>query len=191
MVHPIEDGFWERDPYHKRSSAFVTTKGLTTNEKAAPRVVNGSGLPTPGGDADTQGGDADTQGGDADTQRRMLGPFIPTNGPPVPPVSHNSHPLSIVTRAKSPLSNSQTAGSFLDMAATAVSEPARPDSTPKQISQGNIKKKRRSLMTGEWPHPTEFLDTEGQQPRTPDSPPSRASEFGNNDKAARVLGLAL
>ncbi|PHH83308.1 hypothetical protein CDD82_2278 [Ophiocordyceps australis] len=33
MVHPILDKYYERDPCHIRSSAFVQTKGLVSNEK--------------------------------------------------------------------------------------------------------------------------------------------------------------
>lgn len=33
MVHPIRDRYYERDPYHIRSSAFVQAKGLVSNEK--------------------------------------------------------------------------------------------------------------------------------------------------------------
>ena len=37
MVHPIIDKFYSRNPNHFRSSAFVQTKGLIANEKAAVR----------------------------------------------------------------------------------------------------------------------------------------------------------
>lgn len=33
MVHPILDKYYERDPHHIRSSAFVQAKGLVSNEK--------------------------------------------------------------------------------------------------------------------------------------------------------------
>lgn len=33
MVHPIIDKYYERDPHHVRSSAFVQAKGLSSNEK--------------------------------------------------------------------------------------------------------------------------------------------------------------
>lgn len=33
MVHPILDKYYERDPYHVRSSAFVQAQGLVSNEK--------------------------------------------------------------------------------------------------------------------------------------------------------------
>lgn len=42
MVHPILDKYYERDPYHVRSSAFVQAKGLASNEKLPS---NGSGSP--------------------------------------------------------------------------------------------------------------------------------------------------
>ncbi|RFU76775.1 dug3p [Trichoderma arundinaceum] len=35
MVHPILDKYYEGDPYHVRSSAFVQAKGLITNEKTS------------------------------------------------------------------------------------------------------------------------------------------------------------
>ncbi|KAL7915154.1 N-terminal nucleophile aminohydrolase [Trichoderma velutinum] len=35
MVHPILDKYYEGDPYHIRSSAFVQEKGLITNEKTS------------------------------------------------------------------------------------------------------------------------------------------------------------
>lgn len=49
MMHPILDKYYERDPYHVRSSAFVQAKGLASNEKAptsgslSPSVETGSG----------------------------------------------------------------------------------------------------------------------------------------------------
>lgn len=34
MVHPIIDEYYNHNPYHSRSSQFVTEKGLVTNEKS-------------------------------------------------------------------------------------------------------------------------------------------------------------
>ncbi|GAO16869.1 uncharacterized protein UV8b_06865 [Ustilaginoidea virens] len=47
MVHPILDKYYERDPYHVRSSAFVQTKGLVSNEKApsGTSISPGNGAP--------------------------------------------------------------------------------------------------------------------------------------------------
>lgn len=48
-MHPILDKYYERDPYHVRSSAFVQAKGLVSNEKvptsgsASPAIDGGSG----------------------------------------------------------------------------------------------------------------------------------------------------
>ena len=36
MVHPIIDEYYNHNPYHSRSSQFVTDKGLVTNEKSTP-----------------------------------------------------------------------------------------------------------------------------------------------------------
>ncbi|KAK9420272.1 putative Nucleophile aminohydrolase [Seiridium unicorne] len=175
MVHPIEDGFLERDPYHKRSSAFATTKGLTTNEKTAP-AVSDSGLATPANEPELQ--------------KRPFGPLIPTHLRSKT-LEANDLAIPVVARAKSPLAGVQASDGNLDSWAAAKTPTARPEIGAKKASQGNIKKKRRSLMTGEWPHPTEYLDSEGQQPQVPDSPPTRASEYGNSEKAKRILGLAI
>lgn len=40
MVHPILDKYYERDPYHVRSSAFVQAKGLVSNEKAPGAAIS-------------------------------------------------------------------------------------------------------------------------------------------------------
>ncbi|KAH6648854.1 nucleophile aminohydrolase [Truncatella angustata] len=173
MVHPIEDGFSEKDPYHKRSSAFATKKGLTTNEKPAPTIPD-NGLATPAAEQEPQ--------------KRSFGPLIPTNSR-TKPTEPNSLPVQVVARVKSPLAATQNTHSISQNVPEART--TRPEITAKQASQGNIKKKRRSLMAGEWAHPTEYLDSEGQQLSIPDSPPTRASEYGNNEKAARILGLAL
>lgn len=45
MVHPIMDKYYEHDPHHVRSSAFVQAKGLVSNEKAP------SGGQSPGNEA--------------------------------------------------------------------------------------------------------------------------------------------
>lgn len=39
MVHPIIDQYYNHSPDHVRSSAFVQTKGLATNEKPDARLV--------------------------------------------------------------------------------------------------------------------------------------------------------
>lgn len=39
MVHPIIDEYYNLNPYHSRSSQFVTDKGLVTNEKSTPATT--------------------------------------------------------------------------------------------------------------------------------------------------------
>ena len=45
MVHPILDKYYEGDPYHIRSSAFVQEKGLITNEKTSSGSQSPERLP--------------------------------------------------------------------------------------------------------------------------------------------------
>ncbi|KAG5966325.1 hypothetical protein E4U58_002553 [Claviceps cyperi] len=46
MIQPIVDKYYERDPYHVRSSAFVQAKGLVSNEKVPSRTASGFGSGT-------------------------------------------------------------------------------------------------------------------------------------------------
>lgn len=178
MVHPIEDSFSQRDPYLKRSSAFATTKGLTTNEKAAPPVIRDP-LATPDADADP---------------KRHMGPLIPLSmrsRTPEGSCTAAAGPGS--SRGKTPLSAWESAEGTSDLRTVTTSQAPRPDMNSKQPSQGNIKKKRRSLGAGEWSHPAEYIDSD-LPPQPAESPvlgPNRSGEYGNNEKAARVLGLAL
>ncbi|KAI1391076.1 N-terminal nucleophile aminohydrolase [Hypoxylon trugodes] len=177
MVNPIIDGYSDRDPYHKRSSAFAQTKGLTTNEKAAPRVA--SPLPTPNIDLESH--------------KRILAPLIPAG------IGRSRTPEgpSVPIRSKTPLAHSES-NLPSDIRAPPNEPPPRPETRPdmgnKLPSQGNIKKKRRSLNIGEQPHPADHqVDTDLPMP---DSPPalsisSRAPDYTTSEKAARVLGMAL
>ena len=207
MVHPINDGFSERDPYHRRSSAFAQDKGLTTNEKAAARVANPL---------------ATTPGADLDGQRVFPGSVIPTGGagrartpdaprnnrsnlstqpvpplPPLPPLP--PHIANFVSGVRGYTSHGHATHNSISNSGigSTISRPlSPPPSRPhtagvKSPSQGNIKKKRRSLTAGEHAHPAEYLDADASQP--PDSPvivPSvRGSDIGTSEKAARVLGI--
>ncbi|KAK5627079.1 hypothetical protein RRF57_002794 [Xylaria bambusicola] len=163
MVNPIIDAFSDRDPCHKRSSAFAQTKGLTTNEKTTPQV--NSPMPTPGPGLDAH--------------RRVISPMIPPglgrSRTPEPP--------------KAPLVQPDTRPSDVR---SAVDAPApRPDLASKLPSQGNIKKKRRSLNIGEYPHPAEFTEPEVETPPSPVQSTSRGGDYVTAEKAARVLGMAL
>ncbi|KAG5970653.1 hypothetical protein E4U55_001535 [Claviceps digitariae] len=46
MIQPILDKYYEGDPYHVRSSAFVQAKGLVSNEKVPTRTTPSSGSGT-------------------------------------------------------------------------------------------------------------------------------------------------
>ncbi|KAI0885159.1 N-terminal nucleophile aminohydrolase [Annulohypoxylon maeteangense] len=176
MVNPIIDAFSDRDPYHQRSSAFAQTKGLTTNEKAATRVA--SPISTPGIDLESQ--------------RRILAPLIPSG------IGRSRTPEgpSLPIRPKTSLAYAES--SLASDIRLPPSDPpprptARPDIGPKHPSQGNIKKKRRSLNFGEQPHPADHqVDTELPMPDSPiQSTMSRAPDYTTSEKAARVLGMSL
>lgn len=178
MVNPIIDSYSDRDPCHKRSSAFAQTKGLTTNEKAAPRVA--SPLPTPG---------IDSEG-----QRRILAPLVSAG------IGRSRTPEgpSTSVRNKTPLSHSESALAPSDIRSPPGDPPPRleprPEMSTKLPSQGNIKKKRRSLNIGEQPHPADH-QVDMDLP-FPDSPvqmtaAARGPEYVTSEKAARVLGMSL
>ncbi|KAK8038061.1 Dug3p [Apiospora phragmitis] len=171
MVHPIEDSFSERDPYHKRSSAFATKKGLTTMKRLRR---NPSPTPNP----------------ETETTKPVLGPFMSMNRTP-DSSANTSAPMP--SRGKTPLSQSHTADNPSDIRSVTSPPAARPDAPSKLPSQGNIKKKRRSLAQGEWSHPAEYIDSDfpPQPLESPDLTPTRSAEYGNPEKAARILGLAL
>ncbi|KAI1337492.1 nucleophile aminohydrolase [Xylariaceae sp. FL0016] len=172
MVNPIIDGFSDRDPYHKRSSAFAQTKGLTTNEKAATRLA--SPLTTPGIDSE----------GHRRVMTSLLQDSIGRSRTP-----ENS---SIPFRGKTHLSHSETASNALDGRVTSDLHVQRPEANSKPSSEGNIKKKRRSLNAGEYPHPADYTHSDVQTPPSPvQEAPSRSSEYVTAEKAARVLGMAL
>ncbi|KAI1075855.1 N-terminal nucleophile aminohydrolase [Whalleya microplaca] len=176
MVNPIIDAFSDRDPYHKRSSAFAQAKGLTTNEKAAPRV--NAPLSTPSLDHESQ--------------KRILTPLLSAGiGRSRTPEGH-ALPLR---RTTTPLAFSESSSALSDLhIPLSVAAPSqRPEIGLKQPSQGNIKKKRRSLNIGEHSRVSGLLadaDLQG-----PDSPavlvPPRGLDLMTSEKAKRVLGMAL
>jgi glutamine amidotransferase len=169
MVNPIIDAFSDRDPCHKRSSAFAQTKGLTTNEKAAQRVAS----------------PMTTSGLDPETQRRVMSPMIPSS------IGRSRTPESqtVPMRERTPVSEKSSVPT--DIRSATELPPQRPELGSKLPSQGNIKKKRRSLNYGEYPHPAEYTEPEEQTPPSPEQPTSRACDYMTAEKAARVLGMAL
>ncbi|KAJ2974481.1 hypothetical protein NUW58_g8644 [Xylaria curta] len=169
MVNPIIDAFSERDPCHKRSSAFAQTKGLTTNEKATPRVNSPMSTPIP----------------EPETRRRIISPMIP----PGIGRSRTPDPPSVTLRGRTALPQSEAPSSEF----RSVADPSthRAEIASKLPSQGNIKKKRRSLNIGEYPHPAEYTEPDVQTPPSPVQVTSRSGDYVTAEKAARVLGMAL
>ncbi|KAI1486371.1 amidophosphoribosyltransferase-like protein [Biscogniauxia mediterranea] len=189
MVNPIIDSYSDRDPYHKRSSAFAQTKGLTTNEKAAPRVA--SPLPTPSIDPETHrritplisagiGRSRTPENSSAPIYGRGPRSMSDTSAGP-PPV-----PLSAPPPVPSIPSDLRTVTDPpIQRATLAIRLPVP--------TQGNIKKKRRSLTVGELPHPADHMDSDMPPTPAPPSPvfTSRPTDLITSEKAARVLGMAL
>ncbi|KAI0012719.1 N-terminal nucleophile aminohydrolase [Xylariaceae sp. FL0662B] len=166
MVNPIIDSFSDRDPYRKRSSAFVQKQGLTTNEKAAPQVS--SVLPTPNIDLESH--------------RHILTPLLSAGiGRCRTPEGVAPH----VRNRSTPLVFSESSSSLSD------NPLQRTEISLRQPSQGNIKKKRRSLNAGEHPHPADFTEVDMQGPESPALIPPRGLDLTTSEKAARVLGMAL
>ncbi|RYO89281.1 hypothetical protein DL766_000918 [Monosporascus sp. MC13-8B] len=171
MVHPINDGFSERDPYHRRSSAFAQTKGLTTNEKAVARVA--SPLATPATEIENH--------------RLFPTPTIPTSAGR----TRAFDPGSLHARSRTMLSIMEPAPSMSITRSMSPPPPLpqRPHLVLKSPSQGNIKKKRRSLTVGEHPHPAEYADGDAQLPESPVMSLATRSDIGTSEKAARILGI--
>jgi glutamine amidotransferase len=123
MVHPIVDQYYDRSPYHIRSAAFVQTKGLVANEKAATKLsASLVGTPLP----------------DLEIQKRPIVPAIPLS------IARSSRvpDRQRTRRSRTPVSFHE----YLVMAARATS----PEPPP---AQGNIKKKRLSLNALELERP--------------------------------------
>ncbi|KAI1824726.1 nucleophile aminohydrolase [Xylaria intraflava] len=177
MVNPIIDAFSDRDPCHKRSSAFAQTKGLTTNEKATPPI--NSSTPTPGPSLGP--------GSDTETHRRIVSPII------APGIGRSRTPESppVAGGVRTPLSVPEVPSVPSDIRSVTNPPANRPEAVQKPPAQGNIKKKRRSLNYGELPHPAESTEPEPQAPPSPVQSTPGPGTYATASKAARVLGMAL
>ena len=189
MVHPIMDQYYDRNPQHRRSTAFVRTKGLSANEKGTSRAGTPFGLPAgiPAVSAAPQLPDHPEP-----LKQRLRGPTIPSI--PVPRVLDTFSSTSTLPRSRTPLSHSETVSpepSSLQTPSTdvrALTAPPLLRATSQQPpAQGNIKKKRASLSAVEAVHAggsaglVQYFDT---SPITPE--PARA-EYGTPDKIARMF----
>ncbi|KAK4219459.1 nucleophile aminohydrolase [Rhypophila decipiens] len=206
LVHPIKDQYYERNPYHRRSTAYVKTKGLAANEnttaKLAPPILDVS--PS----VDMAGSPPQPQA------RKFLGPTIPAFGitrapqnqvPQPGPRSHaktslskhieassaSSHGHNSASNSGSPTTTSASPSSQTppDIRSTTTPGPARQQPVP---AQGNIKKKRASLHASDTPltvHHHSHLPHHGhgQQETSPITPEPTRTEFGNPNKIAQYF----
>lgn len=181
MVHPIMDRYYDRNPHHRRSTAFVRTKGLSANEKGTSRSATPScGIPASIPSAPCAiPHHLDAHRHPSELARpRVRGPTIPT----LPGTSH--------TRSRTPLSHAETivvdppTSDVREITPPPVSKPAQQQQQP---AQGNIKKKRASLNTldataaaqaGAGQH---FVDL------SPVTPEPVRQEFGNPQKIAQMF----
>ncbi|KAK1594733.1 nucleophile aminohydrolase [Colletotrichum navitas] len=169
MVHPIIDKYYDRSPYHARSSAFVQTKGLMANEKISSLLSPAAtALPSP------------------ETSKRNLGPTIPLgisrshtpesgfgvsrNHTPEPGFTGKSRSPSQLHEVSTPVDSR----SILSISSTRIN-------TPRPTVQGNIKVKRTAP---EQVSPHVDSDTESLVPE--DQSQSR-TEFGHPNKLSRYF----
>ncbi|KAI8221777.1 putative glutamine amidotransferase DUG3 [Colletotrichum sp. SAR 10_99] len=118
MVHPIIDKYYDRSPYHVRSSAFVQTKGLIANEKISSLLSPAATpLPTP------------------EASKKTLGPIIPFG------VSRSHTPdqsFAVKSRPPSTLHEVSTPADSRSIVTISSGQ----TSTSRPLVQGNIKVKR-------------------------------------------------
>jgi len=181
MVHPINDEYSNRSPYHMRSAAFVQTKGLAANEKSAQ-------LPTRiGSPATTPPVGTDAAADAAPAVRKMLGPTIPLS------LMRSRTPESSgASRSRTNLStvagSSDAGGSQVDIRSLTAPPLVRAQSNPP--AQGNIKKKRMSLngleqLPGGTGPAAIYLEPEPPTPITPAEPPR--NNYGDPNKIAQFF----
>lgn len=205
LVHPIMDQYYDRNPYHRRSTAYVKTKGLAANEKAtakltpprldiSPSVDNAESPPQP-------------------QTRKFLGPTIPAFGITRTPKNQISE-RDIKSQAKTSLpqhietcSSHGNNGTVNSGSPTATTSPSssntldlRSATAPGHFrqqpvpAQGNIKKKRASLHAVDAPltvqhhhHVPVQGHGHGQHETSPITPEPSRTEFGNPNKIAQYF----
>lgn len=159
MVHPIMDQFSNHSPYHTRSAAYVQMKGLSANEKLAmtPALEDAARVSASAIAAEA-------------LQRRLQSSAAQAPLPYQPrvrPTVETSLELRSVTQSK-------------------VQQQQR-HSSPNPPSQGNIKKKRRSLNALERSQGDPHRDQDsGSEPPTPSEEPPR-NNFGDPNKIAQYF----
>ncbi|KAK4150078.1 nucleophile aminohydrolase [Chaetomidium leptoderma] len=193
MVHPIMDQYYDRNPQHRRSTAFVSTKGLSANEKGATRSGTPFGLPASIPSVSSLPHFSDHP--EPHNKQHFRVPTIPTL-PTSIPGSRTPDGLwstSTLPRSRTPLSHAETIAPEPSSGLQAPAMDVRALTAPPLIrttsqqppSQGNIKKKRASLGAIEPPHGgpglVPYFDT---SPITAE--PARI-EYGNPNKIAQLF----
>lgn len=215
MVHPIMDRYYDRNPHHRRSTAFVRTKGLSANEKGTSRSETPLGLAAssiPSIPSLPQLFDHHHHLLQEQPSKRFLGPTIPTSifstrtrtSEGLSSASASS--LSTIPRARTPLAHAEPAPSdspqpppppttTSDVRALTAPPLIRAGSSQSQQqqqqavpAQGNIKKKRASLSA---------LEAAGAGAAegaglayfdtSPVTPEPVRTEFGNPNKIAQLF----
>ncbi|KAH6636895.1 nucleophile aminohydrolase [Chaetomium tenue] len=193
MVHPIMDQYYDRNPQHRRSTAFVSTKGLSANEKGTSRAGTPFGLPA---GIPAVSAAAHLPDHPEPLKQRFRGPTIPSIPASLsaPRVLDTFSSTSTLPRSRTPLSHAETVApepASLQPPPTdvrALTAPPLLRATSQQPpSQGNIKKKRASLSAVEAVHGggsaglVQYFDT------SPITPEPVRTEFGTPDKIARMF----
>ena len=203
MVHPIMDQYYDRSPHHRRSTAFVRTKGLSANEKGASRAGTPLGLAASIPSIASLPQFPDHHPELLHQKQCFRGPTIPTLPPSSlsrsrTPDGFSSSASTLITRSRTPLSHAETSAAAAATAASSSSSleppaPALPPdvraiTAPPAIArspqqppvQGNIKKKRASLSA---------IDGGGAYfdvgPIAPE--PVVRTEYGNPNKIAQLF----
>ncbi len=184
MVHPIMDQYYDRNPHHRRSAAFVRNKGLAANEKGVTR----SDTPFP-----LQASVPSAPDQLELHKQRFRGPTIPSI-----PISKfrsrtpDPYPSASMAlpHSRTPLSQAETLPEPATLQAPpmdvrALTAPLIRPTMQQQPSQGNIKKKRASLSAVDPPSAagglSAYFDT------SPITPEPVRTEFGNPSKIARLF----
>jgi glutamine amidotransferase len=169
VVQPIKDAYSSRSPYHKRSAAFVHTKGLAANEKTTINTRVATPSAAPPFETPLEPSTA--------SQKKSFGPTIPLSLlRSRTPDSRNRTPLAAAESSTAPTTHSD----FRTLTAPPL---IRQGSTP---SQGNIKKKRMSLGALDHTPPPAFMaDPDPPTPVTPAEPPR--NNYGDPNKIAQFF----
>ncbi|KAJ4306354.1 glutamine amidotransferase subunit [Collariella sp. IMI 366227] len=162
MVHPIMDQYYDRDPHHRRSTAFVRNKGLSANEKGTTGAGTPLNLPAISRSRTPDGLST------ASTLPRSRTPLSRAeNVPPDSPAT---------TLQASPM----------DVRAL-TAPPVIRSASQQPPAQGNIKKKRASLSAVDVTHGGVGAALVGYFDSSPVTPEPVRTEFGNPHKIARLF----